>query len=225
MLIVALLLCVLVGVFHYSGLSGLITHFQHLQDLIRQSGMFGYALYILLFIVAALCLIPGSVLVIVGGILFGPVMGTLVSLFAATVASALSFLLARWLGRDLLLKYVGHTTIFQAIEKGIAQSGIDFLIFTRLVPLFPYNIQNYAYGLTTISFWSFTVISAVTTLPGLFIYTLMSHELASEGITLAFVVKLSIAGFILFALVQAAKAWARVKRIVPSANGELADKS
>ncbi|MEG1599765.1 TVP38/TMEM64 family protein [Citrobacter sp.] len=215
----------MVGVFHYSGLSGLITHFQHLQDLIRQSGMFGYALYILLFIVAALCLIPGSVLVIVGGILFGPVMGTLVSLFAATVASALSFLLARWLGRDLLLKYVGHTTIFQAIEKGIAQSGIDFLIFTRLVPLFPYNIQNYAYGLTTISFWSFTVISAVTTLPGLFIYTLMSHELASEGITLAFMVKLSIAGFILFALVQAAKAWARVKRIVPSANGELADKS
>jgi uncharacterized membrane protein YdjX (TVP38/TMEM64 family) len=214
-----------VGVFHYSGLSGLITHFQHLQDLIRQSGMFGYALYILLFIVAALCLIPGSVLVIVGGILFGPVMGTLVSLFAATVASALSFLLARWLGRDLLLKYVGHTTIFQTIEKGIAQSGIDFLIFTRLVPLFPYNIQNYAYGLTTISFWSFTVISAVTTLPGLFIYTLMSHELASEGITLAFMVKLSIAGFILFALVQAAKAWARVKRIVPSTNGELADKS
>nr|WP_167817576.1 TVP38/TMEM64 family protein [Citrobacter tructae] len=225
MLIVALLLCVLVGVFHYSGLSGLITHFQHLQDLIRQSGMFGYALYILLFIVAALCLIPGSVLVIVGGILFGPVMGTLVSLFAATVASALSFLLARWLGRDLLLKYVGHTTIFQAIEKGIAQSGIDFLIFTRLVPLFPYNIQNYAYGLTTISFWSFTVISAVTTLPGLFIYTLMSHELASEGITLTFMVKLSIAGFILFALVQAVKAWARVKRIVPSTNGELADKS
>ncbi|WP_420808695.1 TVP38/TMEM64 family protein [Citrobacter tructae] len=213
------------GVFHYSGLSGLITHFQHLQDLIRQSGMFGYALYILLFIVAALCLIPGSVLVIVGGILFGPVMGTLVSLFAATVASALSFLLARWLGRDLLLKYVGHTTIFQAIEKGIAQSGIDFLIFTRLVPLFPYNIQNYAYGLTTISFWSFTVISAVTTLPGLFIYTLMSHELASEGITLTFMVKLSIAGFILFALVQAVKAWARVKRIVPSTNGELADKS
>ncbi|WP_442879188.1 TVP38/TMEM64 family protein [Citrobacter sp.] len=213
------------GVFHYSGLSGLITHFQHLHDLIRQSGMFGYALYILLFIVAALCLIPGSVLVIVGGILFGPVMGTLVSLFAATVASALSFLLARWLGRDLLLKYAGHTTIFQAIEKGIAQSGIDFLIFTRLVPLFPYNIQNYAYGLTTISFWSFTVISAVTTLPGLFIYTLMSHELASEGITLAFMVKLSIAGFILFALVQAAKAWARVKRIVPSTNGELADKS
>ncbi|TKV08312.1 TVP38/TMEM64 family protein [Citrobacter sp. wls619] len=186
--------------------------------------MFGYALYILLFIVAALCLIPGSILVIVGGILFGPLVGTLISLLAATVASALSFLLARWLGRELLLKHVGHTATFQAIEKGIAHSGIDFLILTRLVPLFPYNIQNYAYGLTAIPFWSFTLISAITTLPGIFIYTLMSHELASEGITWAFIVKLSVAGFALFALVQAAKAWARYKHIDPSANRELAGK-
>jgi uncharacterized membrane protein YdjX (TVP38/TMEM64 family) len=45
---------------------------------------------------------------------------------------------------------VGHTAVFQAIERGIARSGCDFLILTRLVPLFPYNIQNYAYGLTAI---------------------------------------------------------------------------
>lgn len=195
-----------------------------MQDVIHQSGLFGYALYILLFIVAALCLIPGSILVIVGGILFGPLVGTLISLLAATVASALSFLLARWLGRELLLKHVGHTATFQAIEKGIAHSGIDFLILTRLVPLFPYNIQNYAYGLTAIPFWSFTLISAITTLPGIFIYTLMSHELASEGITLVFIGKLSIAGIALFALVQAAKAWARYKHVDPSANRELAGK-
>ena len=220
----AVLFCALAGVFHYFGLSDLITNLHHLQDIIRQSGLFGYALYILLFIVAALCLIPGSILVIVGGILFGPLVGTLISLLAATVASALSFLLARWLGRELLLKHVGHTATFQAIEKGIAHSGIDFLILTRLVPLFPYNIQNYAYGLTAIPFWSFTLISAITTLPGIFIYTLMSHELASEGITWAFIVKLSVAGFALFTLVQAAKAWARYKHVDPSANRELAGK-
>lgn len=220
----AVLFCALAGVFHYFGLSDLITNLHHLQDVIRQSGLFGYALYILVFIVAALSLIPGSILVIVGGILFGPLVGTLISLLAATVASALSFLLARWLGRELLLKHAGHTATFQAIEKGIAHSGIDFLILTRLVPLFPYNIQNYAYGLTAIPFWSFTLISAVTTLPGIFIYTLMSHELASEGITWAFNVKLSVAGFALFALVQAAKAWARYKHVDPSANRELAGK-
>ncbi|PJR58887.1 hypothetical protein CWM52_22230 [Raoultella sp. T31] len=82
------------------------------------------------------------------------------------------------MGRDLLLKYAGHTATFQAIERGIARSGTDFLIFTRLVPLFPYNIQNYAYGLTAIPFGSFMLISLLTTLPGLFIYTLMASELA-----------------------------------------------
>ena len=161
---------------------------------------------------------------IVGGVLFGPVTGTLISLVAATMASALSFMLARWLGRELLLKYVGHTATFQAIETGIAHSGVDFLILTRLVPLFPYNIQNYAYGLTAIPFWSFTVISALTTLPGIFIYTLMSHELASEGISWAFIGKLSVAGLALFVLVQAAKAWARHKHVDPAPGHEYAGK-
>ena len=76
---------------------------------------------------------------------------------------------------------LGHTTVFQAIERGIARSGCDFLILTRPVPLFPYNIQNYAYGLTAIRFWPFTLISAVTTLPGLVIYSVMASELAREG--------------------------------------------
>ena len=190
-----------------------MTHFRHLQHLILQSGTLGYGLYIALFIVATVCLMPGSILVLVGGIVFGPWVGTLLSLVAATLASALSFLLARLLGRTLLLNYVGHTATFQAIERGIARNGVDFLILTRLIPLFPYNIQNYAYGLTAIPFWPYTLISALTTLPGIFIYTFMASTLAVDGITLFFVLKLSLAGLALFALVQAAKWYARRKRV------------
>lgn len=200
-------------VVHTFGLIDLITHLRRLQDTVQASGTLGYALYIALFILATVCLLPGSLLVLVGGIVFGPWLGTLLSLIAATAASALSFLLARWLGRALLLKYVGHTRTFQAIERGIARSGIDFLILTRLIPLFPYNIQNYAYGLTAIPFWPYTLISSLTTLPGIFIYTLMASELAAEGVTLAFLLKLSLAGLTLFALVQAAKGYARHKRV------------
>lgn len=188
--------------------------------MVRASGPLGYALYIGLFILAAVCLLPGSVLVLAGGMLFGPWLGTLLSLIAASAASALSFLLARWLGRALLLNWLGHTAVFQAIERGIARSGIDFLILTRLIPLFPYNIQNYAYGLTAISFWSYTLISALTTLPGIVIYTLMASELAAHGVTLAFAGKLSLAGLALFALVQTAKRYARHKRIVLTAEEE-----
>ncbi len=163
-LLACLIFALVIYAIHAFGLFDLLTDLPHLQTLIRQSGLFGYSLYILLFIIATLFLLPGSILVIAGGIVFGPLLGTLLSLIAATLASSCSFLLARWLGRDLLLKYVGHSHTFQAIEKGIARNGIDFLILTRLIPLFPYNIQNYAplfpyniqnyaYGLTTIAFW------------------------------------------------------------------------
>lgn len=197
---------------HRVGLHDLLTHLHLLQDTLRHQGAWGYLVYAALFIIATLCLIPGSLLVIAGGMLFGPLTGSLLS-FAATLASSLSFLIARWLGRDLLQRYVGHTTVFQAIERGIARSGCDFLILTRLVPLFPYNIQNYAYGLTAIRFWPFTLISAVTTLPGLVIYSVMASELAREGATLAFALKLSLAGGLLFALVQIGKRFARARRV------------
>ncbi|HAH3585208.1 TPA: TVP38/TMEM64 family protein [Escherichia coli] len=217
-LFACLIFALLIYAIHAFGLFELLTDLSHLQTLIRQSGLFGYSLYILLFIIATLFLLPGSILVIAGGIVFGPLLGTLLSLIAATLASSCSFLLARWLGRDLLLKYVGHSHTFQAIEKGIARNGIDFLILTRLIPLFPYNIQNYAYGLTTITFWPYTLISALTTLPGIVIYTVMASDLANEGITLRFILQLCLAGLALFILVQVAKLYARHKHVDLSAS-------
>ncbi|MXI37623.1 TVP38/TMEM64 family protein [Escherichia coli] len=217
-LLACLIFALVIYATHAFGLFELLTDLPHLQTLIRQSGLFGYSLYILLFIIATLFLLPGSILVIAGGIVFGPLIGTLLSLIAATLASSYSFLLARWLGRDLLLKYVGHSHTFQAIEKGIARNGIDFLILTRLIPLFPYNIQNYAYGLTTIAFWPYTLISALTTLPGIVIYTVMASDLANEGITLRFILQLCLAGMALFILVQLAKLYARHKHVDLSAS-------
>ena len=217
-LFACLIFALVIYAIHAFGLFDLLTDLPHLQTLIRQSGLFGYSLYILLFIIATLFLLPGSILVIAGGIVFGPLLGTLLSLIAATLASSCSFLMARWLGRDLLLKYVGHSHTFQAIEKGIARNGIDFLILTRLIPLFPYNIQNYAYGLTTITFWPYTLISALTTLPGIVIYTVMASDLANEGITLRFILQLCLAGLALFILVQLAKLYARHKHVDLSAS-------
>ncbi|EGN0372051.1 TVP38/TMEM64 family protein [Escherichia coli] len=217
-LFACLIFALVIYAIHAFGLFDLLTDLPHLQTLIRQSGLFGYSLYILLFIIATLFLLPGSILVIAGGIVFGPLLGTLLSLIAATLASSCSFLLARWLERDLLLKYVGHSHTFQAIEKGIARNGIDFLILTRLIPLFPYNIQNYAYGLTTIAFWPYTLISALTTLPGIVIYTVMASDLANEGITLRFILQLCLAGLALFILVQLAKLYARHKHVDLSAS-------
>ena len=96
-LFACLIFALVIYAIHAFGLFDLLTDLPHLQTLIRQSGLFGYSLYILLFIIATLFLLPGSILVIAGGIVFGPLLGTLLSLIAATLASSFSFLLARWL--------------------------------------------------------------------------------------------------------------------------------
>lgn len=161
--------------------------------------------YVLLFVVASLLLFPGSALVIAAALLFGALWGTLLSLLAATLASACAFLLARHLGREWLLSRFGDRPLFQRITRGIDAYGVDFLIFTRLVPLFPYNIQNYAYGLTDIGFWRYTLISALTLLPGTWVYSYLAATLAEQGITWRVSVELLLCGVLLFALTQAAR--------------------
>ncbi len=184
-----------------------------LRQTIAEAGIWGYLLYILLFIFASLCFLPGSVFVIVGGLVFGPLYGTLLSLIAATMASGITFLMSRFLGRNYLVKRFGDNSLFHRIEQGIDHYGIDFLIFTRLVPIFPYNIQGYAYGLTAIRFRTFILISAITMLPGTLIYSYMASELATEGVSFLFFAKLMVAGALLFVLVKMAKryfSWLKV---------------
>ena len=173
-----------------------------LQQWISVHGWIGIIAYVLLFVIASLFLVPGSVLVIAGGIVFGTFYGPIISLFAATLSSSLSFLLARYLGRSWLLQRFSGNKKFEQIEQGIQHYGVDFLIFTRLIPLFPYNIQNYAYGLTGIPFWRYCMISCLTILPGTFIFTLMASELAENGVTLEVTMKLVLCGVVLFVLTQ-----------------------
>ncbi|STC92457.1 TVP38/TMEM64 family inner membrane protein ydjZ [Edwardsiella hoshinae] len=187
-------------------LRALCTDLTALRQLLGTQGFLYSAVgYVLLFVVASLLLFPGSALVIAAGLLFGPVWGTLLSLLAATLASACAFLLARHLGRGWLLVRFGDRPLFQRIVRGIDTYGVDFLIFTRLVPLFPYNIQNYAYGLTAIGFWRYTLISALTLLPGTWVYSYLAATLAEQGITWRVSGELLLCGLLLFALTQAAR--------------------
>ena len=91
--------------------------------------------------------------------------------------------------------------------------GKDFLILTRLVPVFPYNIQNYAYGVTNINILTFSAISLVTMAPGAFIYAYMAGEIAENGFSTKLFVQLFIAGVILFGVSQIPKIFAKRKGI------------
>ena len=99
------------------------------------------------------------------------------------------------------------------METGIAKNGVEFVIITRLIPIFPHNIQGYAYGLTNISFIKFIIVSAFAMLPGAFLYAYFAGELVRTGVTPSFVIQLIIANLLFYVLFRVVKNIAKKKGI------------
>ena len=147
-----------------------IAGFQHTID---QAGPTGPLLFMALYTVATVLFFPGSVLTLAGGALFGPLWGTLYNLTGATAGAALAFIIARYLGSAWIEQRVGGRT--QQIKQGVEQEGWRFIAFVRLVPLFPFNLLNYALGLTRIRFSHYLVATYVCMLPGAIAYTYLGY--------------------------------------------------
>jgi len=128
--------------------------------------MAGYALATVLFV-------PGSLLTLAGGALFGPLWGTLYNLTGATLGATLAFLVARYLAGDWVAARTGRR--LTALREGIEKEGWRFVAFTRLVPLFPFNLLNYALGLTRIPLGQYVLATYVCMLPGALAYTYLGY--------------------------------------------------
>jgi len=130
-------------------------------------------MFIGLYAPATVLFMPGSVLTLAGGALFGPVWGTLYSLTGATVGAVLAFLIARYLASDWVQARIEADAGGRAtrLVKGVEAEGWRFIAFTRLVPLFPFNVLNYALGLTRIPLSHYALASFVFMLPGALAYT------------------------------------------------------
>jgi uncharacterized membrane protein YdjX (TVP38/TMEM64 family) len=129
--------------------------------------------FMLAYALAAVAFMPGLVFTIAGGMLFGPLLGALYSLIGATLGAVLAFLLSRHLAADWVGQRLGGT--LQRIIRGVEDEGWRFVAFTRLVPLFPFNMLNYALGLTRIPLLPYTVASAVCMLPAALAYAWVGH--------------------------------------------------
>ncbi|WP_093055745.1 TVP38/TMEM64 family protein [Salipaludibacillus aurantiacus] len=184
-----------------------------MQEFINSFGMLGYVIFVLVFVAVAVFMLPGAVLTIVAGITFGPVIGGILSLIGATLGAAAAFLVAKYLARDMILKKFKGNAIFDKIDKGVEKNGVSFLILTRLVPVFPFNVQNYAYGLTSLGFAKYTGVSLITMAPGAFIYAFMAGQIVREGISLNLMLQFAAAGIILFLVSLIPKYLAKKKGI------------
>jgi len=144
-----------------------------LNHWVGQAGAAGPLLFILIYIVGTVLFLPGSVLTLAGGALFGPLAGTFYSLTGATIGAGLSFLAARYLAADWVTRRTGGR--LKQLVDGVEQEGWRFVAFTRLVPLFPFNLLNYALGLTRIPLSHYLVASFICMLPGAFAYTWLGY--------------------------------------------------
>lgn len=148
-----------------------------LEQWIQNAGGAAPILFMLIYALGAVFFLPGSLLTLLGGALFGPYWGTFYNLTAATVGAMLSFLVARYLAADWVAKKMDAQTggKMKQLVSGVENEGWRFVAFTRLVPLFPFNLLNYALGLTRISFSQYSIATYICMLPGAIAYTYLGY--------------------------------------------------
>ena len=144
---------------------------------VATAGIAGPLLFMLLYAIATVVFLPGSVLTLAGGALFGPLWGTLYNLTGATLGALLAFLVARYLASDWVQSKIDRNAggRIERLMKGVDAEGWRFVAFTRLVPLFPFNLLNYALGLTRIPLLHYLVATFVFMLPGALAYTYLGY--------------------------------------------------
>ena len=130
-------------------------------------GLVGFAL---IYVVAAVLFLPGSVLTLLAGTLFGLARGTLAVSAGATLGAAASFLIARHLARDRVARWASENPRYASLDAAVGREGWKIVFLTRLSPIFPYNLLNYLFGLTKVGFWPYLLASWVGMLPGTFLY-------------------------------------------------------
>lgn len=183
-----------------------------IKEWVSSFGVIAPLIYICFYIVATLFFLPGLPITVLSGLAFGSVWGVVYAAIGAIIGVSLAFLVARYVARELVESWVAGNKQFQKIDEKVEQQGWRVLMFTRLVPIFPFNLQNYAYGLTKIKFLTYLLVSAIFMLPGTIAYVQIGGALVSgEGNLRRTFIYLSIAG-VLILLVSLIPGFLRKRR-------------
>jgi uncharacterized membrane protein YdjX (TVP38/TMEM64 family) len=132
-------------------------------------GVWGPAVFVAGYVVAAVAFVPGSILTLAAGAIFGLGKGIVIVFIAAVLGSSAAFLVARYLARPAVERRLAGNTRFAAIDRAVGAQGRKIVFLLRLSPVFPFNLLNYALGLTKVRFFDFFVASAGM-LPGTLLY-------------------------------------------------------
>ncbi len=147
-----------------------------LRGLIAGYGPLAPIAYMLFYTIAPALFLPGLPITIAGGILFGPFWGVVYAITGATAGACLAFLVSRYLAREWIETKLKNPR-WKRLDEGVEKHGWKVVAFTRLIPLFPFNLLNYAFGLTGIGFRQYAVATFLCMLPACIAYIIFSSSL------------------------------------------------
>jgi uncharacterized membrane protein YdjX (TVP38/TMEM64 family) len=147
---------------------------ENITIFLNDYGSLAPLIFILIYIIATIVFLPGLILTILAGVLFGPIYGTVYSIIGATIGATLAFLSARYITIGKIEKMIKGKKL-EKMKKGVEDEGWKFVAFTRLVPLFPFNLLNYSFGLTKIKLSEYVWSSFLFMLPGTLGYVYLGY--------------------------------------------------
>lgn len=142
----------------------------HLTDWMRAAGPLGAMVYAAVYVLAAVFMFPGAILTAAAGFAYGPLWGTLLVSPVSVLAATTAFLLGRTVARGWITRRTAADPRFRAVDAAIGQHGLKIVLLLRLSPLFPFNVLNYALGLTAVGVRDYALGSAIGMLPGTVLY-------------------------------------------------------
>jgi len=149
---------------------GAVGWVERLRSWVAGFGAAGPLVYGLVYILAVVLLAPASALTIGAGVAFGLSLGTATVLVSATIGASLAFLIGRYLLRVRVERWLAGRAKLSAVDRAVEEQGWRVVALTRLSPAFPFNVQNYFYGVTGVSFWQYAVASLFAMAPGTLLY-------------------------------------------------------
>ncbi|MGM0501804.1 MAG: TVP38/TMEM64 family protein [Bacillota bacterium] len=173
---------------------------QAIKEAIDGLGFWGPVAFIGLWLASAVFLLPGGALGLVGGALFGPWLGTLYTALGSTIGAIAAFIAGKYIARDMVQGMVENNPKLKKIDEGVEKEGWRFVMLTRLVPIFPYNVQNYVYALTAIDLPSYSLATFVFMLPGCLAFSFAGGAITSGGSPVKIIAYLAVAGVVLFGI-------------------------
>ncbi len=135
---------------------------------------FSEVIYGFIYVIGVIFVVPGAALTALAGVLFGFVKGSIIVVIASNIGCHITFLLARYLGGNFIQKRIKEDSFVDKMSEKMTDNGFLVMLYMRLLPIFPFNVINYASGLTPIKYKDYAIATFIGMLPGTLVYVYLA---------------------------------------------------